>query len=353
MGLSHRVRIGMLVLPATLALAMLTTATVTTVLNSPANSAVETPVAQPVQQFQVSDHTANVQQAGKFKTPAASTPQRGGGYVASNADADDTVQWPLAGRDRNLTDGFGPRTPPCPVCSSNHRGQDFAGTEGEPVASIADGTVVEVVPKPGASTLGAYVVIKHKIDGKTVHSVYAHLVSGSVTVRVNDHVRVGDQIGRLGNTGASTGPHLHLEVLVNKVHVDPLAYLRKYADGKPVKIRTLPEVNWGQSDGSSHSDESDGWQPKESQATPTPEPNPAAPQPSAPETTDPASPAPSTPAVEVPQESTPQTEAPEPTGEEVPVETEETVEPSEPANEHTAPPSNDEPAPSADATPTE
>lgn len=325
MGLSHRVGIGMLVLPATLALAMLTTATVTTVLNSPANSAVETPVAQPVQQFQVSDHTANVQQAGWSITPAANTPQRGGGYVASDADAADTVQWPLAGRDRNLTDGFGPRTPPCPVCSSNRRGQDFSGTEGEPVASIADGTVVEVVPKPGASTLGAYVVIKHKIDGKTVHSVYAHLVSGSVTVRVNDHVRVGDQIGCLGNTGASTGPHLHLEVLVNNVHVDPLAYLRKYADGKPVKIRTLPEVNLGQSDGSSHSDESDGWQPKESQATPTPEPNPA----------------------------TPQTEAPEPTGEEVLVETEGTAEPSEPANDQTAPPSNDEPAPSADATPSE
>lgn len=278
-----RTRAAIAVAPAVVALVFAGSA-VAAIMTEPTAPTPDVPVAMSVQRFSVSDlsgadpsgadPSVEPSNAANQKTvEGASQPVRGGGFTAEQSTGLATVQWPLTSRDARITDGFGPRVPPCPVCSSNHRGQGFAGAEGEAVAAIANGKVVEVVPVPGASTLGVYVVIEHRIDGKQVHSVYAHLVSGSVTVRAGDEVRTGMQIGKLGNTGASTGPHLHLEILVNRIHVDPLAFLRTYADGKPVKIHTLPEIEWEETpDGAPRDDASDGWQA----TSPTPQ-NPADP----------------------------------------------------------------------------
>lgn len=256
----RRFRATVVAVPAVLGLLVAGSA-VASIMNLPNTATPDVPVATSVQKFSVEAPPGDAS-----STPEGSGDQpqltRGGGYSTQQVAGTSDVQWPLTSRDQRITDGFGPRIPPCAVCSSNHRGQDFAGTEGEPVAAIANGKVVEVVPVPGASTLGAYIVLEHQIDGKTVHSVYAHLVSGSVTVRVGDEVATGMQIGKLGNTGASTGPHLHLEILVNRLHVDPLAFLRTYADGNPVKIHTLPEIEWGGTvDGVPRDDAAEGWQP--------------------------------------------------------------------------------------------
>jgi len=60
-----------------------------------------------------------------------------------------------------------------------------------------------------------------------VVSLYAHLESDRVPVKVGDTVSVGDTVGTVGNTGASTGPHLHLEVRVNGDTVDPMYFFEK------------------------------------------------------------------------------------------------------------------------------
>lgn len=154
------------------------------------------------------------------------------------------VQWPLETRDDNITDGFGNRIAPCSQCSSNHRGLDFGAPTGTPVGAIADGvvTAVQYVDDGG---LGLHVVIEHEIDGQIVETVSAHLDHASITVEIGDAVKVGDRIGSVGNTGASTGPHLHLETIVDGMHRDPLAVLQKYADGDDeVEITDRPSLPW-------------------------------------------------------------------------------------------------------------
>ena len=158
---------------------------------------------------------------------------------AAAGSADGTVvpgvQWPVDMSLVRISDGFGPRTSPCSGCSSNHRGLDMAGPQGTRVGTIANGIVIESVPTDSGG-LGAHVVVEHRIDGLQVRSVYAHLVAGSPAVKVGDEVKTGQLVGLLGNTGASTGPHLHLETIVDGTHVDPQKFLNKYADGAAVDI---------------------------------------------------------------------------------------------------------------------
>lgn len=134
-----------------------------------------------------------------------------------------TIQWPFA-VGVHIGDRFGYRN--CAGCSSNHRGQDFNPGDGAHIQSIADG-VVSVSTDAGGS-LGAVTMIDHVIDGQTVTSVYAHMQYGTRRFEVGDRVEVGDVVGNTGNTGMSTGPHLHFEIRLGGVggtHVDPLEWL--------------------------------------------------------------------------------------------------------------------------------
>jgi murein DD-endopeptidase MepM/ murein hydrolase activator NlpD len=134
-----------------------------------------------------------------------------------------TIQWPFA-VGVHIGDRFGYRN--CAGCSTNHRGQDFNPGDGAHIQSIADG-VVSVSTDSGGS-LGAVTMIDHVIDGQTVTSVYAHMQYGTRRFEVGDRVEVGDVVGNTGNTGMSTGPHLHFEIRIGGVggtHVDPLEWL--------------------------------------------------------------------------------------------------------------------------------
>ena len=75
---------------------------------------------------------------------------------------------------------------------------------------------------PGAR-IGRRFVIDH---GNGIKTRYAHMYPGSLTVRVGQRVYQGQQIGRIGSTGNSTGPHLHFEMLVNGYKENPLPYIR-------------------------------------------------------------------------------------------------------------------------------
>lgn len=133
------------------------------------------------------------------------------------------VQWPFE-RGVPISSGFGPRTPPCPGCSADHDGIDMTPGLGTPVRAIADG-VVTSVGGPGGS-LGVFAKIDHVVDGRLVRSVYAHMLTGSLTVTVGQRVTVGQQVGQVGTTGQSTGPHLHLGIMLDgTTFTDPFAWL--------------------------------------------------------------------------------------------------------------------------------
>lgn len=108
---------------------------------------------------------------------------------------------------------------------SYHGGIDIVlgsgSSAGIPVVASASGTVVTAYS--GWYGYGHTVVIDH---GNGIKTRYAHMYPGSITVRVGQRVYQGQQIGRIGSTGNSTGPHLHFEMLVNGYKVNPYPYIR-------------------------------------------------------------------------------------------------------------------------------
>ncbi|WP_425343098.1 peptidoglycan DD-metalloendopeptidase family protein [Nocardia wallacei] len=103
--------------------------------------------------------------------------------------------------------GSGFETPDRP----DHEGVDFAVPLGSPVYAFADGTVT-AAQDSGVSGFGGWVVLSHVVDGKPLSTVYGHMDPGGVLVSVGQQVTAGQPIARSGNSGQSTGPHLHFEV---------------------------------------------------------------------------------------------------------------------------------------------
>jgi murein DD-endopeptidase MepM/ murein hydrolase activator NlpD len=127
----------------------------------------------------------------------------------------------------SLSSGFGYRNSPCSSCTSDHEGLDLTPGAGTAVAAIADGVVVDAGNPSG--TLGVFVVIDHVINGEKITSVYAHMQYRSLAVSVGDTVTVGQQLGRVGSTGVSTGAHLHFEIRPGGGDaIDPLRWLRTH-----------------------------------------------------------------------------------------------------------------------------
>lgn len=108
-----------------------------------------------------------------------------------------------------------------------HAGIDLVPGNGATIQAIADGTVRIATESGGAYGVTAYV--DHIIDGKVVTSHYAHMQHGSLAVRAGQKVKVGDTIGKVGNTGRSYGAHLHFEIIINGSTVNPLDWMRKNA----------------------------------------------------------------------------------------------------------------------------
>lgn len=98
-----------------------------------------------------------------------------------------------------------------------HPGVDLRAPRGTEILAMAEGTVIEVEKIWGG--WGHYVRIAHK---GTLSSLYAHL--DEVTVVPGQKVNTGEQIGTVGMTGWTTGPHLHLEVYIGDKAVNPLGY---------------------------------------------------------------------------------------------------------------------------------
>lgn len=108
-----------------------------------------------------------------------------------------------------------------------HAGIDLVPGNGAPIQAIADGVVRTATEAGGA--YGVTVYIDHVIDGQVVTSHYAHMQHGSLQVQAGQKVKVGDIVGKVGNTGRSYGAHLHFEIIINGSTVDPLPWMRKNA----------------------------------------------------------------------------------------------------------------------------
>jgi len=126
------------------------------------------------------------------------------------------IRWPFP-YAVPLTDRFGDRV------GGFHKGTDFAAPAGTPIYAIADGFVTYV--QADYSGYGYHTIISHVVDGQEVESLYAHMASNSSPLQAGDAVRVGDFVGLVGDTGRSYGAHLHLEIHLDEVPVDPYAWL--------------------------------------------------------------------------------------------------------------------------------
>src|ERR1700677_1222088 len=129
--------------------------------------------------------------------------------------ADAPQMWPVEGR---VGSGFGQREDPFNGEGAFHSGIDIEAAYGTPVRATADG---EVSDAPMGAGYGRVVVLNH---GHDVMTLYGHL--SAIAVLPGQHVTLGQVIGYVGQTGRATGPHLHYEVRVHNVPVNPHKYLR-------------------------------------------------------------------------------------------------------------------------------
>ncbi|RNJ64272.1 MAG: M23 family metallopeptidase [Porphyrobacter sp. IPPAS B-1204] len=122
----------------------------------------------------------------------------------------------------NITSGFGYRRDPFNGHAAMHAGLDFKGAMGSPIFAAADGRVTFAGWKSG---YGQTIEITH---GNGMLTRYAHL--SRIGVKIGQPVEAGATIGGLGNTGRSTGPHLHFEVRINDRAVNPRPFLEAAPD---------------------------------------------------------------------------------------------------------------------------
>lgn len=142
---------------------------------------------------------------------------------------------PVNNKDlKNLISGFGWRVDPIYKTSRMHTGVDFSANIGTDVYATGDG-VVEVV-ESDTWGYGKSIVINHGFGYKTR---YAHL--SAFKVKVGKKVKRGELIGLVGNTGKSTGPHLHYEVELNGKKINPINFF--HSDLTPEEYEKLIELS--------------------------------------------------------------------------------------------------------------
>lgn len=132
--------------------------------------------------------------------------------------------YPTYGR---ISEGFGWRTHPITKSRNFHNGLDFANILGTPIYATADGVITEIGRK---KYFGLYIEIKHKFGYTTK---YAHL--HKILVEREQTVKRGQIIAQMGNSGRSTGAHLHYEILRYNRHRNPYNYLNKQKEDILVK----------------------------------------------------------------------------------------------------------------------
>lgn len=146
-------------------------------------------------------------------------------------------QMPLT--SSTLTSSYGMRTHPILGGRRKHDGIDLAAPVGTPVFATADGVVSRA---DRFSSYGLFIQIEH---GAELETRFAHL--SRLAVAAGEHVSKGDVIGYVGTTGRSTGPHLHYEIRVDGVPVNPMPYMAE-SDAQHAFELAIGEVGQGGAD---------------------------------------------------------------------------------------------------------
>lgn len=157
---------------------------------------------------------------------------RSGGTGGGDVKPGGKVMNPLQGQSYRLVSGFGPRSKPCATCSAMHKGQDMAISVGAPVRSACSGSVIHADPLGFATGLGKVVAVD---CGGGLRMLYGH--NSNVQVLSGAKVKAGAVIAASGNSGSSTGPHLHFEIQTGAKRgshwysggtaIDPIPWMKK------------------------------------------------------------------------------------------------------------------------------
>ncbi|GGH77403.1 MAG: M23 family metallopeptidase [Bacteroidetes bacterium] len=143
---------------------------------------------------------------------------------------------PVSNQDlRRIASGFGYRIHPIYKVRKLHTGLDFSAPTGTPIYATGDGKVTVARTRNG-SGYGRYVQIDHGFGYETL---YGHM--NRVVVRRGQEVKRGDIIGYVGNSGRSTAPHLHYEVIRNGSKINPINFF--YNDLSPEEYDELIEIS--------------------------------------------------------------------------------------------------------------
>lgn len=150
--------------------------------------------------------------------------------------------WPIdRAKMRNKIGAFGYRNHPIFKRWKFHSGVDLPGRIGDPIYATGDGVVVEVERSRARLGYGTQVLIDHGFGYKTR---YAHL--NKLHVAKGDTIKRGQLIADMGNTGQSTSPHLHYEVIYKRAHVNPINYFDKNMSAEAYKslMNQIQDANY-------------------------------------------------------------------------------------------------------------
>lgn len=156
-----------------------------------------------------------------------------------------------------LSDGFGWRTAPTTGASNNHKAIDIAAPQGTPVKAAMSGKIVGMNKYGyGKDEYEGYGVSVTVDCGNGITMAYHHMVDGSnANLNIGDEVKAGQQIGQVGSTGISTGPHLDFQVVKDGKYVDPRNYIPGYGEGTSETIsvaQAAVAASSGKKSGKSH-----------------------------------------------------------------------------------------------------
>ena len=141
---------------------------------------------------------------------------------------------PVSNKDLNrLSSGFSYRIDPIYKTVKFHAGLDFSAPQGTPIYATANG-IVRVAGNLG-NGYGNHVIINH---GYQYSTLYGHMYR--IKVRVGQSIKRGEVIGYVGNTGKSTGPHVHYEVMKGGRHLDPIYFF--YNDLTPEQYQQILKI---------------------------------------------------------------------------------------------------------------
>lgn len=179
----------------------------------------------------------------------------GGATVTKYQKGENKVVNPVEGG--TLSDGFGWRTAPTTGASNNHKAIDIAAPQGTPVKAAMSGKIIGMNKYGyGKDEYEGYGVSVTVDCGNGITMAYHHMVDGSnANLNIGDEVKAGQQIGQVGSTGISTGPHLDFQVVKDGKYVDPRNYIPGYGEGTSETIsaaQAAVAASSGKKSGKSH-----------------------------------------------------------------------------------------------------